>query len=214
MCYTTLPLLLFLDAQTVPVWSVVILSSQLLYSFFFYFLFWNTWNNFWVKTGKLWNRMKNTYIPFTQSPQMLAFYHICFIISLRLYANFFFLNHLGVSCRHDAHLPLNSSVCISPNTRTFDFRIVIKFSKSTLLHCYLIYRLYLTSSCPDNVLYSKRKKNGFLALICDVNCRHFLLVCHLTLFIVIFFLCKIIIFKFLCVHLFICLNDRMVTLTF
>ena len=141
MCYTTLPLLLFLDAQTVPVWSVVILSSQLLYSFFFYFLFWNTWNNFWVKTGKLWNRMKNTYIPFTQSPQMLAFYHICFIISLRLYANFFFLNHLGVSCRHDAHLPLNSSVCISPNTGTFNFRIVIKFRKSTLLHCYLIYRL-------------------------------------------------------------------------
>ena len=26
-----------------------------------------------------------------------------------------------------------------------------------------------------------------------------------------FFLCKIIIFKFLCVHLFICLNDLMVT---
>ena len=157
--------------------------------------------------------MKNTYIPFT-GPQMLAFYHICFIISLRLYANFFFLNHLGVSCRHDAHLPLNSSVCISQNTGTFNFRIVIKFRKSTLLHCYLIYKPYLTSSCPDNVLYSKRKKNGFLALICDVNCRHFLLVCHLTLFIVIFFLCKIIIFKFLCVHLFICLNDRMVTLTF
>ena len=92
MCYTTLPLLLFLDAQTVPVWSVVILSSQLLYSFFFYFLFWNTWNNFWVKTGKLWNRMKNTYIPFTQSPQMLVFYHICFIISLHLYAYYFFFS--------------------------------------------------------------------------------------------------------------------------
>ena len=134
--------------------------------------------------------MKNTYIPFTQSPHMLAFYHICFIISLHLYAYyfFFFLNHLGVNCRHDAHLPLNSSVCISQNTGTFNFRIVIKFRKSTLLHCYLIYRLYLTSSCPDNVLYSKRKKkNGFLALICDVNCRRFLLVCHLTLFIVIFF---------------------------
>lgn len=100
----------------------------------------------------------------------------------------FFLNHLGVNCRHDAHLPLNSSVCISQNTWTFNFRIVIKFRKSTLLCCYLIYRLYLTSSCPDNVLYSKRKKkNGFLALICDVNCRRFLLVCHLTLFIVIFF---------------------------
>ena len=141
MCYPTLPLLLFLDAQTVPVWSVVILSSQLLYSFFFYFFFWNTWNNFWVKTGKLWNRMKNTYIPFTQSPHMLALYHICFIISLHLYAYyFFFLNHLGVNCRHDAHLPLNSSVCISQNTWTFNFRIVIKFRKSTLLCCYLIYR--------------------------------------------------------------------------
>lgn len=165
MCYPTLPLLLFLDAQTVPVWSVVILSSQLLYSFFFYFLFWNTWNNFWVKTGKLWNRMKNTYIPFTQSPHMLALYHICFIISLHLYAYyFFFLNHLGVNCRHDAHLPLNSSVCISQNTWTFNFRIVIKFRKSTLLCCYLIYRLYLTSSCPDNVLYSKRKKKWLSSL--------------------------------------------------
>lgn len=132
----------FLMLKLSQLWSVVILSSQLLYSFFFYFLFWNTWNNFWVKTGKLWNRMKNTYIPFTQSPQMLVFYHICFIISLHLYAYyFFFLNHLGINCRHDTHLPLNSSVCISQNTGTFNFRIVIKFRKSTLLHCYLTYRL-------------------------------------------------------------------------
>ena len=81
----------FLMLKLSQLWSVVILSSQLLYSFFFYFLFWNTWNNFWVKTGKLWNRMKNTYIPFT-GPQMLAFYHICFIISLHLYAYYFFFS--------------------------------------------------------------------------------------------------------------------------
>ena len=142
---------------------------------------------------------------------MLAFYHICFIISLRLYANFFFLNHLGVNCRHDAHLPLNSSVCISPNTRTFDFRIVIKFSKSTLLHCYLIYRLYLTSSCPDNVLYSKRKKKWLSSLNLWCKLPTFSPSLSFDFVYCDFFLCKIIIFTFLCIHLFICLNDLMVT---
>ena len=126
---------------------------------------------------------------YSESPYVSILSHLLYYFSSPIcILFFFFLNHLGVNCRHDAHLPLNSSVCISQNTGTFNFRIVIKFRKSTLLRCYLIYRLYLTSSCPDNVLYSKRKKkNGFLALICDVNCRRFLLVCHLTLFIVIFF---------------------------
>lgn len=85
----------------------------------------------------------------------------CAAVILYLYPCYccYWWNHLKVSCRHDAPLPLSTSVC----KKTMLFSIintVIKLMTFILSqYCYLIHRPYSKgTNCPTDLLCNKRKQ--------------------------------------------------------
>lgn len=84
--------------------------------------------------------------------------------SLSIYIlSFLFLTFLRGSCRHNVPLPLDPSMCISPQNKDS----LLEWSKSSNLHWYNAIRnpqtLFSFANWWINILYSKRKK-FFLAL--------------------------------------------------
>lgn len=107
---------------------------------------------------------------------------------------YFVLNHLRVSCRHDAHLSLNSSICISPHNKgilLFNLSMGTKFRKLTLIqYYYLIHRLYSASPVVLMIFFiAKGKKTALWSFICDKSCKDFLEFCICLLILLWFFSC-------------------------
>lgn len=81
---------------------------------------------------------KNSCISLIGIPQLLTFYHICFIILFSYNCYCYFLNHLRMNCGHGVPLPLNPSTSTEYNHST-----TLKIKTLTLIqYCYPVRRPY------------------------------------------------------------------------